>query len=79
MHQQTAHFADDPWLIEFAGCRYEIKRDTGREEEVRRATGIPHAPCWYVQRMTDLAESKRYYSRPAGAFLALSEGAIKWE
>lgn len=49
---------------------YWIEKDTSRPRT---------APKWLVQRVDDLKVSKRYYSRAAGAFLALSEGAIVWE
>ena len=59
------------WVIQHCGCRYEIKYDTSR-------VGI-HPPSWYVKRCQDGAFSKRYYSQPSGAFLALASGAIVWE
>ena len=73
MEQMTLAPHDDtaPWRVEHCGGVYEIKYDSGR-------VGI-HPPSWYVQRMNDLAESKRYYSRPEGAFGALRQGAIVWE
>jgi hypothetical protein len=60
----------EPWMIESCGGVYQIKHDTARGYL---------APKWYVQRMNDLSTSKRYYSRPSGAFTALSTGAIEWE
>lgn len=58
-----------PWYIEYCGGKYEIKHDTNRDYL---------APKWYVQRMNDLMTSKRFYSQPGGAFLALSTAGIKW-
>ena len=58
------------WVIQYCGARYVIKYDTSRAYL---------SPKWYVKRCHDNAYSVRYYSRPAGAFMALSEGGIKWE
>lgn len=61
---------EETWTVEYCGARYEVKHDSSR-------TGI-HPPSWYVQRMTDLRVSKRYYSRPGGAMNALACGSIVW-
>jgi hypothetical protein len=61
---------EESWHIEYCGGRYLIIKDTSR----RRL-----APKWYVERLNDLKVSRRFYSRPSGAFTALSEGAIVWE
>lgn len=63
---------DDSWQVEHAGCRYSINKDK------RTDVDYPHPPSWYVQRLSDYRVSKRYYSRPSGAFLALESGAIVW-
>lgn len=55
--------ADIPF--ELYGVKYEIKRDTSRRIS---------QPQWYVQRMSDLRCTKRYYSWPDGAF-----SAVLWE
>lgn len=36
-------------------------------------------PKWWVLRIDDVKTSTRFYSFAAGAFLALSSGAIIWE
>ena len=58
------------WHIEYCGGRYRFHKETSRHRT---------APKWYVERLNDARVSKRFYSRPSGAFLALSEGAIVWE
>jgi hypothetical protein len=58
------------WHVDYCGGKYEITKDCSRYR-----TG----PKWYVKRVNDRRYSKRFYSRPSGAFLALSEGAIVWE
>jgi hypothetical protein len=61
---------EENWAVTYCGGRYLIKKDCGR---------FRTEPKWYVKRMNDRRYSKRFYSRPSGAFLALSEGAIIWE
>jgi hypothetical protein len=56
--------------FELYGCKYEIKRDTSRKAL---------SPQWYVQRMTDLRTTKRYYSWPDGAFSAVLWERCSWE
>ena len=60
--------ADIPF--ELYGCKYEIKRDTSRQRL---------SPQWYVQRMSDLRTTKRYYSWPDGAFSAVLWERCSWE
>lgn len=59
--------ADIPF--ELYGVKYEIKRDTSRRYL---------QPQWYVQRMTDLRCTKRYYSWPDGAFSAVLWERAQW-
>ena len=61
---------EESWHISYCGGEYWIHKDTDRYRT---------DPKWYVYRVNDNRESTRFYSRPAGAFLALSTGAIKWE
>ena len=56
--------------FELNGCKYQIKRDVSRQ---------PLMPQWYVQRMSDLQTTKRYYSWPDGAFSAVFWGRCGWE
>ncbi len=63
----------DAVIVNYAGNTYNVNKD------IRTGCNYPHPPCWYVQRMSDLRTSKRYYSRPVGAIGALLSGAIVWE
>jgi len=60
---------EETWFVQYCGGEYQIRKDVTRPRT---------APKWYVDRMNDLRLSKRFYSRPAGAFLALQCGAIEW-
>ena len=60
-------------IVNYAGNTYNVNHD------IRTDCNYPHPPSWYVQRMSDLRTSKRYYSRPGGAITALLTGAIVWE
>ena len=62
----------DQVTLEYCGATYKILKD------IRTDVGTPHPPSWFVQRMTDLRTSKRYYSRPEGAITALLTGSIVW-
>lgn len=62
--------SEESWYIEYCGGRYNIHKETTRPRT---------APKWFVERLNDERTSRRFYSRAAGAFLALSEGAIVWE
>lgn len=51
------------------GNLYVINCDTSR---------APHRPRWYVQRMSDLRTTERYYSWPDGAFAAVFWSRCQW-
>jgi hypothetical protein len=67
VYDPNAH--QEPWAVTYCGGRYLIKKDITRARTAAK---------WFIKRMNDRRISVRYYSRPSGAFLALSEGAIKW-
>ena len=60
---------EEPWTVQYCGGQYLIKKDITRPRLAAK---------WYVDRLNDLRISTRFYSRPSGAFLALSTGAIQW-
>jgi hypothetical protein len=69
MNDYDPNAQEDSWTIEYCGGQYRIFKDTERPRT---------APKWYVFRCHDHRFSRRFYSRPSGAFLALSTGAIQW-
>ncbi len=55
--------------VKYEGAKYSIMYDSSRKYL---------QPKWYVQRWNDLRVSERFYSRPHGAFWALTDGRINW-
>ena len=70
--EQEPLWAGTDYQVSFTlhGCEYVISND---------ATRAHLKPSWYVQRMTDLRTTKRYYSWPDGAFSAVVWGRAEWE
>jgi len=59
--------------------KVEVRVDGGEYEIICDTTRPYLSPKWFVHRVNDCANSKRFYSFPAGAFNALFAGVIVWE
>ncbi len=59
--------------------KIEVRVDGGEYEIICDTTRNYLSPKWFVHRVNDCANSKRFYSFPAGAATALFSGSIVWE
>lgn len=59
----------EPISFQLHGCDYRILHDDSRGR---------HQPKWYVQRMTDMRITERFYQWPDGAFSSVFWGRAKW-